>query len=64
MGPIAQFLSNNKIAVLVGVAVISALLVVVGWGQGAAFGAMLWGGLLMYYVGTGDQPVDTEEEEA
>lgn len=61
MGRISSIIKGNFLAVSLGLAVLTAILIAVGWGQGAAFASMLLGGIMMFHVGAGD-PVDLPEQ--
>lgn len=61
MGKISSTIKGNFVAVSLGLAVLTAILMAIGWGQGAAFASMLLGGILMFHVGAGE-PVDLPEE--
>lgn len=62
MGQIISQVMGNFVAVSVGLAVLGAVLIAMGFGQGAAFVAMLLGTLIMYHVGVG-HPVDAPEQD-
>jgi hypothetical protein len=62
MVQIGSTIRGNFLAIALGLAALCAVLIAVGWGQGAALIAMLLGGITMFYAGVG-HPVDVTEED-
>jgi len=62
MSHVFAFIGANTILVLGAVSALAAAFVLIGWGQGAAFALMLWGGIVMAKAGVGQPPEVAEEE--
>lgn len=64
MKEIGNFVRNNTVAVLVGLAVLGVVLAWLDMGQGVALIAMVWGSILMFTTGRSEHALQEDDETA